>query len=179
MKNKVGTALMALLAMVVLVACAGRKKMIRSSGLHAIKLGDALPAPGTKALKGVALRDTLLEDGEYTWRASMMQYKNGPVYLEEDFYRSEQLNRIRIETPDLKLRNGLRVGKTVSDLVEVGGEWFVSPLPRFKLFDVYSRKFPRVHFLVDAPGNALDKDFEEYSLDQFDPGSKIVAIVVF
>lgn len=163
-----------------LTSCSGRKKVIRSNGIHALQLGDELPAPGTKSLKGISLRDTLIEDGEYQWRAALLEYKKGLVYLEEDFFRSEQLNRIRIETPELRLRNGLRVGMTVEDLRDKAEEWYISPMAKYKLFDFYSRMFPRVHFVIDDPNaTEFDKEWEAYKVDTFSADARIVAIVVY
>ena len=163
-----------------LVGCAGKKTMITSNGLHGIKLGDQLPAVGTESLKGVSLRDTLLEDKDYTWRAALMEYTDGLVYLEEDFSRGETLNRIRVETPELKLKNGLRVGKTVGDLQKIKGEWYINPLTDFEVFDFYTRLMPNIHFLVaDAKTDMSDPDWKNYKMDMFDPEAQIVAIVIF
>lgn len=169
-----------LLAVAFLGSCAGKKTTIGRNGLHAIKLGDKLPEPGTESLKGIPLRDTLFEDSSYTWRAAMMEYKEGVVYLEQDFFGEDALNRIRIETPELKLKNGLRVGKTVADLKKINGPWFISPLTEYNVFDFYTQLFPSTHFLVSAPeADMSDPDWKNYSLETFQDDAKIVAIVLF
>ncbi len=163
-----------------MTSCSGKKSMITSKGLYGINLGDQLPAPGTDKYKGIPLRDTLMEDDEYTWRASLMEYKEGLVYLEEDFSRSAYLNRIRIETPELKLKNGLRVGRTVEDLRKVKGEWYINPLQKFEVFDFYTRLMPNIHFIVsDQETDMSDPDWKNYKMDMFSPEAKIVAIVIF
>lgn len=168
------------IAALTLANCSGRKHTIGKDGLHAIKLGENLPAPGTESLKGVPLRDTLFRDSSYTWRASVMQYKEGIVLLEQDFFGEESLNRIRIETPELKLKNGLRVGKTVADLKKINGEWYIAPLERFKVFEFYSELFPYTHFIVSAPEMDMsDPDWRNYSMEAFQEEAKIVAIVLF
>ena len=182
--EKTPTAVLAFLAFAlmasVLASCAGKKHVIGKNGLHAIKLGDDLPPPGTESLKGVPLRDTLFEDSSYTWRASIMEYKEGTVYLEQDFFGTEALNRIRIHTPELKLKNGLRVGKTVADLKKVKAEWYISPLVEYNVFEFYTQVFPTFHFLVSAPGADMsEQDWRKYSMDSFQDDARIVAIVLF
>ena len=169
-----------LAALFTLANCSGRKKLITNNGIHAIKLGDQVPPRGTEELKGISLRDTLLEDNDYQWRAALMEYKKGLVYLEEDFFGSEDLNRIRIETPELHLKNGLRVGKTVGDLREVQPSWYISAYPDFGVFEFYSRKFPQIHFLVATEQVSLDAEVvEEYKIEAFGETDPIVGIVVF
>lgn len=169
-----------ILAMFGLSSCTGKKSVITSKGLYGIKLGDQLPAAGTDKYKGISLRDTLLEDEEYSWRAALMEYQNGLVYLEEDFGRGEILNRIRVETPELKLKNGLRVGKTVGDLQKIRGEWYISPLQDYDVFDFYTRLLPNIHFLVsDERAQMDDPDWQNYKMDMFNPEAQIVAIVIF
>lgn len=160
--------------------CAAKKKMITSNGLYGIKLGDRLPPIDAIEFKGIPLRDTILEDKEYSWRAALLAYDQGLVYLEEDFSNGDQLNRIRVETPELKLKNGLRVGKTVADLQKVKGNWFVSPLQDFGVFDCYSRSFPNTHFLIpDENMDMSDPDWQKYRLEMLDPEAPIIAIVIF
>lgn len=168
------------MALVMLAGCSGRKKLITTNGIHAIKLGDQVPPRGTEELKGISLRDTLLEDNDYQWRAALMEYKKGLVYLEEDFFGSEDLNRIRIETPELHLKNGLRVGKTVGDLREIQPQWYISAYPDYGVFEFYSRKFPQIHFLISTEQVKMDAEYvDEYSIEAFGETDPIVGIVVF
>lgn len=170
---------MALLMAGLVTSCVPRKKLIRSNGLHVISLGEDMPPLGTDNFKGHALSDTTEMDGEYTWRVAMLEYREGRVMLEEDFYGSEQLNRIRIETPELRLRNGLRVGMTVEDLRKKSRNWFIAPLQKYQLFDFYTRNLPGLHFLVDDPGRDMsDPDYASYAPDQFSSSARIVAIVL-
>lgn len=172
--------ILAVLTAIGMSSCTGKKSVITSKGLYGIKLGDQLPPPGAEKYKGVSVRDTLMEDDEYTWRAALMEYAEGLVYLEEDFSRGERLNRIRIETPELKLKNGLRVGKTVEDLRKIKGEWFINPLQKFNVFDFYTRLLPNIHFLVSDEGTDIsDPDWRNYKMEMFTPEAKIVAIVIF
>jgi hypothetical protein len=109
----------------------------------------------------------------------MLEYRQGRVMLEEDFYGSDQLSRIRIETPELRMRNGLRVGLAVEDLMKKSGNWYIAPLQKHRLFDFYSRNFPGLHFLVDDPARDIsDPDYSSYTPDQFAPKARIVAIVL-
>ncbi|HHG83908.1 MAG TPA: hypothetical protein ENJ82_04100 [Bacteroidetes bacterium] len=180
MKNEVQiSVLFALMLMLGLSACLSSNKMIRSDGLKAIKLGEPIPKEGTPKLSKIPLRDSIIIEGEYSWRAVLMEYKGGLVYLEEDFFGSGNLSRVRVETPELKLKNGLRVGKLVADLKAESNKWYIVPLRKYHVFDFYSRTFPRLHFLVDDPARGMaDENWEAYQLEQFDLEAKIVAIVV-
>ena len=153
--------------------------MITANGIHAMKLGEALPEMGTPSLKGHALRDTFVEEGEYQWRQAVMEYKKGNVYIEEDFFGSGQVGRIRIYTPELSLRNGLKVGMEAGELKTKAKDWTVIPLADYNVLDLYSRVFPRIHFIVDDPAIPKTGDWEAYKIDQINDTAKIVAIVVF
>jgi hypothetical protein len=157
--------------------CASRKT-ITPNGVFALKMGEALPVEGTARLKGHAVRDTFVEDGDFQWRQVVMEYKKGNVYLEEDFFGSGSLARVRVYTPEFVVRGGLRVGKTAADLKAKASDWTIAPMPKFNLLDLYSRVFPHIHFVVDDPSVPQDKEWSEYKLDQIDPNAKIVAIVV-
>ncbi|MEM6269974.1 MAG: hypothetical protein AAF998_11090 [Bacteroidota bacterium] len=176
--------LMTVLAAVVLVlavsGCGPGKNIIGANGIKGVRLGDEMPAYDVEKVAGIPVTgDSIAEEGEFTWRVATLGYKKGPVYLESDFYGAENLNRIRIETPELRLRNGLRVGMTVGDLTQKSSNWIISPLPKYKLFDFYSRRYPGTHFLVHDPGRSMeDPDWESYRPDQFATEAPIVAIVV-
>lgn len=170
---------MALLMVGMVSSCVPRKKLIRADGLYVINLGEEMPPFGDDEFKGYPMRDTTEADGDFSWRVTLLEYKEGQVVLEEDFYGSDQLNRIRIETPELRLRNGLRVGMTVEDLLKKSGKWFIAPLQKYRLFDFYTRNLPGLHFLVDDPAHDIsDPDYAAYSPDQFSPTARIVAIVL-
>ncbi len=159
--------------------CAGERKLITSNGVHVLRLGDPMPPVGTDHLRGHGVRDTFVEQGEFQWREIVMDYKKGRVYLEEDFFGSQSLNRVRIYTPELRLRNGLRVGMGVSDLQAKATDWVLVPMPEYNLIDAYSRTMPRIHFLVDDPAISKTGNWEDYKLDQLAPGAKIMMIAVF
>lgn len=162
-----------------MASCTGNRKLITSSGVYALKLGAAMPAPGIDRLHGHNVRDTFVEQGEFQWREVVMSYRNGNVYLEEDFYGSDQLSRVRVYTPELHTRNGLRVGMAVSDLTTKANDWILTPLPDHDLIDAYSRTMPRLHFLINDPAVSKTGNWEDYKIDQLAPDAKIAMIVVF
>lgn len=170
---------MALCAATLMVGCAGGRKLITSNGIHAMKLGDPLPPQGLDHFKGHSARDSFELQGEYQWREIVMEYRKGNVYLEEDFFGSDHLARVRINTPELALRNGLHVGMAVKDLQAKATDWTLVPLPDYNLIDLYSRTMPRIHFLVDDPAVSKDGDWTEYKIEQLAPEAPIKTIVVF
>jgi hypothetical protein len=165
-------------SMVLLAGCAS-SKVLQPDGLAYAKIGATMPEPGAFKVRGHAVRDTVFEDEKYTWRVAKVAYSQGVVYVEEDFYGSGKISRVRVETPQVKLANGLQTGQQVSALLAITSDWYISPMPKFGLFDVYSKLFPRTHFVVQAPGVPLDKSWDEYKLDQFPQEAQITMITVY
>ena len=128
-------------------------------------------------IPGVADRDTTFNDHEYSWRGLVLQYPMGKVYIEEDFEGMGTINRIRIETPELKLKNGIKTGDTVKQLRAASAKWTITALADYKLFDFYSTAFPQIHFLVSEP--VLTLNLMEYKIGMFDTEDPVVGIVVF
>lgn len=169
----------ALLITFFLSACTG-SKVIKEAGLSYAKIGSDMPEVGMKKIKGHPVRDTMIHENDYSWRVAMLDYPNGQVWLEGDFFEKETLNRIHIQTSDLKTKSGIRVGDTVGDLLEITGSWYVNPMPRFQKFDFYSELIPRIHFVVDEPGLDMSKEgWENYPIANFNKSAKIVGIVVY
>lgn len=164
--------------LILFTGCAAHKT-ITESGLRYAKIGAAMPAPGTFKAGGHAVRDTVFEDETYHWQVAAVKYPEGVVYVEEDFYGSGNIARIRVETPQLKLKNGMHTGQTVAELQAITPDWYISPMPKFKLFDFYSRLFPRVHFVVEAQNVPLDKNFEDYQISGFPVDAKVVMITIY
>ena len=163
-------------------SCAGKKMIIKSEGLHYIKFGEDIPPVGTKRIaKRYALRDSILEDDSTSWRASVVQHKDGLVHLEEDFYARELLNRIRIETPELHLRNGLKVGDTLATLLATTEKWYIYPMKKFNLYEFSSPiLYPRIHFVIDDPSLPIhSENQEDYPLEKFDPAAVVRMIVLY
>jgi hypothetical protein len=142
-------------------------------------MGERLPPPGTVRFGGHSARDTFEQQGDYRWRVLVMRFRKGNVYLEEDFYGSGHLARIRIQTPELALRNGLRVGMKVCDLSVRASDWTVVPMPDYSLVDLYSSTMPGIHFLVSDPNVPMDANRLGYSIQQLSPETLVRIIVVF
>ena len=162
----------------VMLACSG-KMIIGPGGLKHAKIGQQMPAMGTYEFEGKPVIDTFFQDGDYEWRVSMIKYPRGWVYLEEDFWEKDQINRIRVETDEFKLKNGLKVGSTVSELKESSDRWTIVPMPDFGLWDFYSEFLPRIHFVVDDKSVEMDENREAYNIREFDSVAKVKMVVVF
>lgn len=173
-------ALLLAVALLWLPSCSGSRSVITSKGLHGIELGGEMPAAGARRYKGYAMQDSLAEEAEFSWRVARLKVKGGAVYVESDFMDQEQVNRIRIESAELHLRNGLAVGKVVEDLRSAATDWAIVPLKAYRVFDFYSRKFPGVHFIVDDPAHPMEEeDWQKYQAADFSSTAKIAAIVVY
>lgn len=163
--------------------CTGKRKLITTHGIYAARLGQDMPEWGVEEVKGIPALDTVFTEGDFEWRVTRLDYKKGAVFVEEDFYNSGNVSRIRVETPELRLRNGMHVGMAVSDLSKLKQHWFISPIPNYGLWNFYSREFPRVNFIVDDPQKLKETggnvDWETLKIADFDPEAKIRMIVVY
>ncbi len=158
--------------------CVGPRE-ISSKGLVYAKIGAEMPQKGAKRLKGHAVRDTLFDQDGYQWRASVLKYKRGKVYIEEDFLGEGKVNRIRIETPELLFNKQYSVGMPLESLKELAEEWSVYYLEDYKLLDLTTAEFPEIHFLIHEEGYEPDGRAEQdIQLKDLTNTSKIVAIVV-
>jgi hypothetical protein len=173
------------LALVVLAmsGCAGKKKLITTHGIYAARIGQDMPEWGIEAVKGIPAQDTVFAEGDFEWRVTRLDFKKGAVFVEEDFYQSGQVSRIRVETPELRLRNGMRVGMSVADLAKLKQHWYISPIPAYGLWNFYSREYPRVNFVVDDPQKMQETggnvDWETLKIGDFNSEAPIRIIVVY
>ena len=167
------------LLLVLTSGCAPKRYLVNSYGLSFIRIGDEMPAPGTYEFKRFPILDSIAQEEDFSWRVAELISDDGPVYLEEGFFGETTLNRIRIENPKFHLRNGLQVGSTIADLHAASKQWYISPLPKYKVYDFYTKMMPRVHFLVPDLNEPLaEKDQEFLRIQDFQPDSKVIAIVI-
>lgn len=176
-RNRIHILLFGAAIMVGMTSC--NKNIIGTNGIHYAKIGQHMPPEETYKIKGKIVLDTVFVDEDHEWRGMVVEHKEGIVILEEDFYDHETLNRIRIETPELRTKNGLTVGKTVGDLAEVTKRWHINAMPRFERWDFYAREMPRIHFVIKDDGKIARGDTSVFKIEDFDPGIKIEAIVVY
>ena len=138
-----------------------------------------MPQEGQKRLKGHAIRDTVFNEGGYTWRASILKLPKGKVYLEEDFTGTNTVGRIRIQTPVLKFQDAHSVGMPAKELSALSKGWYAFYLEDYGLLDFSCDEFPQLHFLVkDTEYPADPTKNAEIRLKDLTNTSKIVAIVV-
>lgn len=161
-----------------LYGCIGPKE-INHKGLKYAQIGMKMPEEGIKRLKGHAVRDTVFNQDGYRWRASILKYRKGKVYLEEDFTGGDTVGRIRIHTPELQFKKEFSVGMAAKDLRGLTGDWYAYYLNDYQLLDFSSDQFPEIHFLVQDPKYAGKEAIEaEIQLNDLTNTSKVVAIVV-
>lgn len=160
-----------------LQSCTGSSVM-RSDGLSYIQLGDSMPGASVSSLEGHAITDSEVTQHGYSWRVCTLAYETGQVLLESDFEGQVRVNRIRVETPELTVKGGLKVGDQMADLLQKTRKWNARPYTEYKLMEVTSSKFPRKIFLVKVDG--YDYSGEEKDVNAADiPGeSRVVGIVM-
>lgn len=151
-------------------------RTIRPDGLKHVRLGQAMPGPGNLQWKAGPYRDTLLNEGGYQWPAKILEYPNGEVWIEGDFFGADRVNRIRVESPDLHLkgRKQLAVGTPLAELRARHQRWQVSYLPGYARYDLIDPQQPNVHFLFAAPATVPDQP----ALDDLADTATVEAIVV-
>ena len=149
-RNSIAFIVLGFLFGVGLVGCAGGKKLITSTGIHKFKLGDQMPPTGIDHLGGRSARDTFELQGEYQWRQVVLEYRKGNVYLEEDFFGSDYISRVRVYD---RVDHAIRGGQPQAVVVEP--------------------------HRADDPAVAKDKDWSEYKIEQLAPAAPIKGIVVF
>lgn len=157
-------------------ACKGPYQ-IRDNGLSYLSLGAPMPETGTVRLKRLPVRDTVFLQDDFTWRASIIKYPQGKVYVEADFLGQEQVNRIRIQSPDLQLDKVYRVGAPIQSLSNWAEEWDVSYLDAYSVFDLVAIDRPNIHFLVQGTAAKTVSSRPRKPAD-FPPDASIYAIVI-
>ncbi|MEO1450954.1 MAG: hypothetical protein AAFV07_15600, partial [Bacteroidota bacterium] len=123
---------------------------IRDNGLSYLSLGAPMPETGTVRLKRLPVRDTVFFENDFTWRASVIKYPVGKVYVESDFLGQETVNRIRIQSPDLQLDKQFSVGDPITGLTSWAEVWDLTYLEDYGVYDLVAIDRPSVHFLVKS-----------------------------
>jgi hypothetical protein len=134
-----------------LCSCKAPENLITSRGIPFYNLGEPFSGAGVILSAYGEVRDTVFQEGDYTWNAVIVPQEQGRIIIEDDFESSGTVNRIRVETPDLQLRRGIRVGDPITKLQRISGKWFVNYYPEIRTYSLYNRKFPNTHFLVGDP----------------------------
>lgn len=158
-------------------SCAG-PATLRKDGLSYLKVGDPMPEDSLKKLEGLPVNGTLVSEEGYSWRALTVDYKEGPVVVESDFGQRTVVSRIRVETPELRLKDGLRVGQSLDDLRAKTDRWIAKPFPKYELIEMVSTKYPRRVFLLQVD----DFDYQEGKAtvppEELPGTAKVVGIVI-
>lgn len=138
-----------------------------------------MPDDSMKRLGGKSLRDTVFDQSGYSWRAKVLDYKDGKVYVEEDFWGQNQVNRIRIESQVLRAKSGISVGMTMGDLKQISTKWEALFLVDYDLLDLILPHQPSIHYLVKE-SKTLDRSSSEAPIviEEIPSESLVVAIVV-
>lgn len=163
-------------------ACGTKKQLITPKGLHFARIGDSLPSAASNPFQGFQTRDTLFRDAieskEVTWQALILMHKAGKIYLEEDFQGTGKIGRIRIESTDYRLKNKVKIGSTLSEILEASQDWEARPFPGFQLMELLSPKYPRIVLLLQVPGFEYGNAPATVPVEQLSGASRVVKIVV-
>lgn len=160
-----------------LISCQAHKELV-PKGLKFAQIGEEMIAPDTHKIKGKYLRDTLFQEEEYTWRAAILDYPTGKVYIEEDFYGQNRINRIRVEASQFSFRKELFPGMSLAELRQLSWQWEMTYLEAYQVWDLTSQAFPRLHLLVPVETSSISDPYAVSSLDQL-PDTQTISSLVF
>lgn len=152
------------------------QRTITAVGLKYIQLGEEMPTPDNQQFRAGPYRDTLLVEDGYEWPAKIIQYPQGDVWIEADFFGADLVNRIRVESPTLSIKGNkkLHVGTSLSVLLSQHNRWQVSYLADYARYDVIDPLQQGIHYLFVAP----DAVSTPPTLSDLPPNATIQAIVV-
>ena len=164
------------IAALVLSACTSTNK-ITEKGLSIAKLGGPMPTKGLAEYGGNAVRDTAYDEGGFQWRAMIVSYPEGEVFIEEDFGGQGLINRIRVETPDLKVSKNVEVGMLWKDLLPLKKNWDAIYLDAYQVWDVVFPGKRRIHYLIEEE-RELDQATIQRGYKEIAKEAKLRAIVI-
>lgn len=164
------------LSLILILACNGPTK-ITQKGLAYARLGEQMPTKGLTELAGLSARDTLYDEGGFQWRALILNYGNGEVFIEEDFGQQGLINRIRIETPSLKASKNRLVGMSWSALLPMKNNWDAIYLVNYGVWDVVSASQNRIHYLLEEKRDTASFDWQG-GINSIPTDANVKAIVV-
>ena len=165
-----------LLALIsLLLGCQAHKELV-PNGLKFVQVGDPMIPVNKYKLKGKYLRDTVFQAEEYTWRASILDYPTGKVYIEEDFYGQNLVSRIRVEASQLMFRQEIYAGMSLEELKSLPWKWEIFYLENYQVWDLSSDAFAGLHLLVPV-GSGVDDPEGVTNVEELPEGSLVWSIV--
>ena len=162
------------------------------AGLDFIMLGDSLTWKQFEAPEGGVFKDTVFSDTLKSesseqitdWNARLLTFAAGRVVMEADFETGQLLNRIRIETPEYRLKNGLGLGSTAADVLKAyeGEALLVTPFEQYNVMELIRpvmhgnvRRTVTFHFPL---GTWFQAGQNEYTPKDIPATAKVSRIVV-
>ena len=123
-----------------------KEKQFCWNGIDFISLGDSLTWKQYAPPVGGVFKDTVFSDtvqaegGEAVkdWNVRLLRFASGTVFLEADFETGHLLNRVRLQTPEYKMKNGLGVGSAVAEIVKAyeGEQLYVLPFEEYGVMEI-------------------------------------------
>ncbi|MFK7968983.1 MAG: hypothetical protein AB8F95_01385 [Bacteroidia bacterium] len=163
----------AILIQVLFTGCMSMRT-IKPSGLKGISLGDPMPELNVTRMLGHPAHDSIIEEGEYSWRAMIIEHPSGDILVESDYFDQNKINRIQIKARDLRYQKHITVGSTVDALSSLSQRWFITHLPDYDRVDL---TIEGLHFLIDD--TFLETKSEEaIQKDDIPKDAQILAIIL-
>ncbi|MEM9719642.1 MAG: hypothetical protein AAGA10_10360 [Bacteroidota bacterium] len=153
-----------------LVGCqteSGREKVwdlhIQDQGLSFISIGDRYTRLDSLDIPYKLTETAYTQEQGYIWLVREMFLDSGKVTFEGNYFKEESLNetdiqnshlnRIRIESPQLSLPNGIKTGMTFKKLKEKlnDAELELILLNDYNIIDISAPEVSNAHFLFPCP----------------------------
>ncbi|MCB0839599.1 MAG: hypothetical protein KDE26_21155 [Bacteroidetes bacterium] len=146
--------------------CLTHNDYICETGLFFVRLGDFIGDLQAEEIEGASISDSVVSESGYQWVVRTMQLPEGRIIVEGEFIDERQsndtllsntrVNRLRIESPLFQTPDQLKVGDSVTRLLELYPEesFQVVSIPDYEVINIQVGN-SRYNYLVSDKGNAM------------------------
>ncbi|MCI4667881.1 MAG: hypothetical protein MRZ79_06945 [Bacteroidia bacterium] len=127
--------------------------------------------------KGMEVLDTVYSESGYSWGVQILSDKDGRILIEEDFFVKGIINRIRIEHPKWKSKNGIQQGQSYGEVKGYFERGRGTYLEAYEYLDLVEREGSGIHFLFKVKKPAYWEGKETIDLKVI-PDSLIISSIV-
>ena len=170
--------------------CLSNPWQICESGLTFVQLQDYIANIDVEKWEPKEIADSLMQESGYDWLQRTIHLSEGSIMIEGNFIDSNisndtilsesQVNRIHVRSTLYQTRDQLRVGSTVSELLEryPEHEWLISAIPDYETIVLQTRDSRLIYHFAD-PGNQISEaPVDTFSILSLPQNLKVYSIVV-
>jgi hypothetical protein len=146
--------------------CLTHSDYICETGLFFVRIGDYIADIQAEEVDGATISDSLVSENGYEWVVRTMELPEGQIIVEGEFVderksndtilSNTRVNRVRVETPLFQTADQIKVGDSITKLLEVYTEesFQVVSIPSYEIISVQVSN-QKLNYLVKDDGNAL------------------------